>query len=121
MDPPLDHLPDARVRENPRLPPERHSGPQVGRLYASEAAVLHHRRRSAPTIAIIAFGRALVSLPTGGVGSGETLTGENGTMAYLQTHFWPGGTEEQYQSMLTAVHPPGGASGGANRARCGAD
>src|ERR1700734_971184 len=27
-------------------------------------------------------------------------------MAYLQTHFWKGGTEEQYQSMLKAVHPP---------------
>ena len=29
-------------------------------------------------------------------------------MAYLQTHFWPGGTEEQYQSMLRAVHPADG-------------
>ena len=29
-------------------------------------------------------------------------------MTYLQTHFWPGGTEEQYQTMLTAVHPPEG-------------
>ena len=27
---------------------------------------------------------------------------------YLMTHFWPGGTEEQYQSMLAAVHPPEG-------------
>jgi hypothetical protein len=27
-------------------------------------------------------------------------------MSYLQTHFWKGGTEEQYQSMLKAVHPP---------------
>jgi hypothetical protein len=24
---------------------------------------------------------------------------------FLQTHFWPGGTEEQYQAMLKAVHP----------------
>jgi hypothetical protein len=29
-------------------------------------------------------------------------------MAYLQTHFWRGGTEEQYQAMLTAVHPSKG-------------
>jgi hypothetical protein len=29
-------------------------------------------------------------------------------MTYLMTHFWPGGTEEQYQAMLTAVHPPEG-------------
>ena len=29
-------------------------------------------------------------------------------MAYLQTHFWPGGTEEQYEAMLKAVHPAGG-------------
>ena len=29
-------------------------------------------------------------------------------MAYLQTHFWSGGTEEQYQSMLKAVHPAEG-------------
>lgn len=41
-------------------------------------------------------------------------------MAYLQTHFWAGGTEEQYQSMLKAVHPRG-ASGRPNLARGGAD
>jgi hypothetical protein len=29
-------------------------------------------------------------------------------MAYLMTHFWPGGTEEQYRSMLAAVHPAEG-------------
>ena len=29
-------------------------------------------------------------------------------MAYLLTHFWPGGTEEQYRAMTTVVHPPGG-------------
>jgi hypothetical protein len=28
-------------------------------------------------------------------------------MAYLQTHFWRDGTEEQYQSMLTVLHPSG--------------
>ncbi len=27
-------------------------------------------------------------------------------MAYLLTHFWPGGTEDQYQAMAAAVHPP---------------
>jgi selenophosphate synthase len=29
-------------------------------------------------------------------------------MTHLMTHFWPGGTEEQYQAMLKAVHPPEG-------------
>ena len=29
-------------------------------------------------------------------------------MSYLHTHFWPGGTEEQYRVSLAAVHPPGG-------------
>ncbi len=29
-------------------------------------------------------------------------------MAYLMTHFWPGGTEGQYRAMLSAVHPPEG-------------
>jgi hypothetical protein len=29
-------------------------------------------------------------------------------MAYLQTHFWAGGTEEQYDAMLKAVHPADG-------------
>lgn len=29
-------------------------------------------------------------------------------MAYLITHFWPGGTEEQYRTTIDAVHPPGG-------------
>ncbi len=42
------------------------------------------------------------------VPSDETPTERTGTMAYLQTHFWPGGAEEQYRSMLTAVHPPKG-------------
>lgn len=42
------------------------------------------------------------------VRSDETLTEGTGTMAYLMTHFWPGGTEEQYQSMLAAVHPAEG-------------
>ena len=29
-------------------------------------------------------------------------------MAYLITHFWPGGTEQQYQATLAVVHPPAG-------------
>jgi hypothetical protein len=29
-------------------------------------------------------------------------------MAYLMTHFWPGGTEEQYRASIEVVHPPGG-------------
>jgi len=29
-------------------------------------------------------------------------------MPYLLTHFWPGGTEEQYRASIAAVHPPGG-------------
>ncbi len=29
-------------------------------------------------------------------------------MAYLLTHFWPGGTAEQYRATAAAVHPPGG-------------
>jgi hypothetical protein len=29
-------------------------------------------------------------------------------MAYLLTHFWPGGTEEQYQATVAQVHPVGG-------------
>jgi hypothetical protein len=27
-------------------------------------------------------------------------------MAFLLTHFWPGGTEEQYRTALATVHPP---------------
>lgn len=33
-------------------------------------------------------------------------------MAFLLTHFWPGGTEEQYGAMLAAVHPPNGLPDG---------
>jgi hypothetical protein len=33
-------------------------------------------------------------------------------MAYLLTHFWPGGTEEQYRTNLDAVHPAGGLPDG---------
>ena len=33
-------------------------------------------------------------------------------MSYLQTHFWKDGTEEQYQSMLKAVHPAEGLPSG---------
>jgi hypothetical protein len=29
-------------------------------------------------------------------------------MAYLLTHFWPGGTEEQYRATLAAAHPSDG-------------
>jgi hypothetical protein len=29
-------------------------------------------------------------------------------MAYLLTHFWPGGTEDQYIATTAVVHPPGG-------------
>jgi hypothetical protein len=33
-------------------------------------------------------------------------------MSYLMTHFWPGGTEEQYRASLAAVHPPDGLPDG---------
>ncbi len=33
-------------------------------------------------------------------------------MAYLLTHFWPGGTEDQYRAMLPVVHPDGGLPAG---------
>ena len=33
-------------------------------------------------------------------------------MAYVMTHFWPGGTEEQYRVNLAAVHPEGGLPDG---------
>jgi selenophosphate synthase len=29
-------------------------------------------------------------------------------MSYLHVDFWPGGTEEQYQAMIKAVHPENG-------------
>ena len=29
-------------------------------------------------------------------------------MPHLITHFWPGGTEQQYQATVAAVHPAGG-------------
>jgi selenophosphate synthase len=29
-------------------------------------------------------------------------------MSYLLTHFWPGGTEEQYRATVKAVHPESG-------------
>jgi hypothetical protein len=29
-------------------------------------------------------------------------------MSYLLTHFWPAGTEEQYEATVAAVHPPDG-------------
>ena len=33
-------------------------------------------------------------------------------MAYLMSHFWPGGTDEQYRAMLSTVHPDGGLPAG---------
>jgi selenophosphate synthase len=33
-------------------------------------------------------------------------------MAYLITHFWPGGTEEQYEATVAAVHPADGLPDG---------
>ena len=33
-------------------------------------------------------------------------------MAFLLTHFWPGGTEEQYRAMIAVVHPPNGLPDG---------
>ena len=38
-------------------------------------------------------------------------------MSYLQVHFWPGGTEEQYQAMIKVLHPEGLPKGGASAAR----
>ena len=33
-------------------------------------------------------------------------------MAYLITHFYEGGTAEQYEATVEAVHPPGGLPAG---------
>jgi hypothetical protein len=33
-------------------------------------------------------------------------------MSYLLTHFWPGGTEEEYRKNLEAVHPASGLPDG---------
>jgi hypothetical protein len=33
-------------------------------------------------------------------------------MAYLITHFWPGGTEDQYEATVAAVHPADGLPDG---------
>lgn len=33
-------------------------------------------------------------------------------MTYLLMHFWPGATEEQYRTMLAAVHPHDGLPDG---------
>jgi hypothetical protein len=33
-------------------------------------------------------------------------------MAYLLTHFWPGGTEDQYRATLAAIHPSDGLPDG---------
>jgi hypothetical protein len=32
----------------------------------------------------------------------------SGNVSYLQVHFWPGGTEEQYRAMIKVVHPETG-------------
>jgi len=33
-------------------------------------------------------------------------------MSYVLTHFWPGGTEDQYRATLAALHPDGGLPAG---------
>ena len=33
-------------------------------------------------------------------------------MSYLMTHFWPGGTEDQYRATTAVVHPEGGLPAG---------
>ncbi len=33
-------------------------------------------------------------------------------MAYVMTHFWPGGTEEEYRTNLAVVHPAEGLPAG---------
>lgn len=33
-------------------------------------------------------------------------------MSVLMTHFWPGGTEEQYRAMIATVHPADGLPAG---------
>jgi len=33
-------------------------------------------------------------------------------MAFLLTHFWPGGAKDQYRTMIAPVHPPGGLPDG---------
>jgi hypothetical protein len=33
-------------------------------------------------------------------------------MAFLLTHFWPGGTDDQYRTMIAKVHPAGGLPDG---------
>jgi selenophosphate synthase len=34
------------------------------------------------------------------------------SMSYLQTHFWPDGTEEQYRAMIAVLHPEAGLPDG---------
>jgi len=33
-------------------------------------------------------------------------------MSFVITHFWPGGTEEEYRATVAAAHPPGGLPDG---------
>jgi selenophosphate synthase len=40
--------------------------------------------------------------------SGRRTDREKKNVSYLQVHFWPGGTEEQYRAMIKAVHPETG-------------
>jgi len=42
------------------------------------------------------------------VGYGRLPNRRKMPVAYLITHFWPGGTEEQYRTTIDAVHLPGG-------------
>ena len=41
-------------------------------------------------------------------GPAATFDFKEHTMAFLLHHFWPGGTEDQYQAMVAVVHPAGG-------------
>ena len=37
---------------------------------------------------------------------------EDGGVSYLQVHFWPGGTEDQYRAMIDVIHPESGLPDG---------
>jgi hypothetical protein len=37
---------------------------------------------------------------------------EDGAVSYLQVHFWPGGTEDQYRAMIDVIHPESGLPDG---------
>jgi hypothetical protein len=40
--------------------------------------------------------------------SGRRTDREKNNVSYLQVHFWPGGTEDQYRAMIKVVHPQTG-------------